>query len=194
MTGFSTASNMIADGGSAGWAVDGTRVAHPVQHAHLREPRRTCAATALAALLVAGSSVQALAQTAGHVWAGCVLTDDAVTELEASVAAGAGIGTPEIAFVVVYSLNNDNDGQPVTGGVTGPVICRNNAVVSAPVPTTQTNDIGSASDTVTVLDGEEAFLLRYQFDDPPQDIEKRVCHTVDSETDCFLIVPAPPID
>jgi hypothetical protein len=142
----------------------------------------------LAAVLLTGTSIQAFAQTAGHVWAGCVLSPEAVAALEASVDAGAGIGTPEVAFVVVYSLK-ENDGQPIGSGFTGPVICTNPGLVATPAPTTQTTDIGTASDTVTILDAEEAFLLRYQFEDAPTDIEKRVCHTVDSNTDCFLITP-----
>jgi hypothetical protein len=179
---------MIADGSPIRSATD-TRGPDPAQTSRRREPELVCATMALAAFLVAGASVQALAQTAGHVWAGCELSATAVEELETTLA-DADIIDPEVAFVVVYSLTKDNDGQEVADGFTGPVICRNNAVVSAPDPTTQTNDIGSASATVTVLDGEEAFLLRYQFEEEPNDIEKRVCHTVDSETDCFLIVPA----
>lgn len=170
MTGFSRASNVVAGGGSIGWAMT------------------------LAALVLAGTSVQALAQTANQVWAGCVLTTgsgeettNAVAALEESLAPIVG---SEIAFVVVYSLNNDNDGQPVTGGFTGPVICRNPEVVGPPVPTNQTENIGAANDTVTILDAEEAFLLQYRFDDAPTDIEKRVCHTVNANTDCFLIQPA----
>jgi hypothetical protein len=190
MTEFSRASNMIADGSPIGSATD-TRGPDPVQKSRRRESGLACATMALAAFLLMGASVQALAQTPGHVWAGCELSATAVDQLETTLD-DAGIIDPEVAFVVVYSLNNDNDGQQVAGGFTGPVICRNNDVVSAPTPTTQTNDIGSASATVTVLDGEEAFLLRYQFEgeEEENDIEKRVCHTVDSETDCFLIVPA----
>jgi hypothetical protein len=187
MTGFSRASNAVAGGGALGWAIVENDRAHRVQHSRWRDARCTCAATALAALLIAGSSVEGLAQTANEVWAGCVLTTDAVAGLADSLAPIEGA---EIAFVVVYSLNNDNDGQPVSGGFTGPVICTNPDEVSAPEPTTQTDNIGTPDDTVTILDAEEAFLLQYQFEAEPINIEKRFCHTVDSETDCFLIVPA----
>jgi hypothetical protein len=118
-----------------------------------------------------------------------VLTPGAVDELEASVdPAGSAIGTPEIAFVLVYSLNHDNDGQPVTvqgqSGSTGAVICRNTEVVAAPAATSQTTDIGS--NNVTILDAEEAFIVRYQIGST---IEKRVCHTVNQNTDCYRISP-----
>jgi hypothetical protein len=181
MIGFSRASNVVAEGGSAGGY----------------------GAIALATTLLLGSPIPALSQVAppdpedSHVWAGCVLDAATVAALQADVNVGieAELDSDiEIAFVVVYSLNNDNDGQPVTGGTTGPVICTNPEVVDTPSPTTQTTNIGSADDTVTILDAEEAFLLRYQFEDPPEDIEKRVCHTVDNNTDCFLIVPAPPVE
>jgi hypothetical protein len=170
--------------------MDDARRADHVQALRWPGVRRAC--PALAVTLIAGTSVYAavaVAQDApnlNRIWAGCVLTDTAVTELEASVGEGAGIDTPEVAFVVVYSLNNDNDGQPVTvqgqAGFTGPVICRNTDVVSAPVATSQTDNVGP----VTILDAEEAFVLRVQ---SGSSIAKRVCHTVNNNTDCFRISP-----
>jgi hypothetical protein len=198
MTEFSTASNMVAVG-----AIDETCGGHTMQNSRWGVATRTCVATAFAALLVAGSSVPALAQTANEIWAGCVLSTGG-EEGEANTVgdlAGdlidSGISDNDdlqVAFVVVYSLKNDNDGQPVSGGFTGPVICANPEVVSVPLETTsQTDNIppddDEDHDTVTISDAEEAFLLQYQFDQEPTDIEKRFCHTVDSETFCFLIKP-----
>lgn len=154
--------------------------------------RGACAALAVASALIVGASVPAtvaVAQDApdlNRIWAGCVLSPEAVDALSADIAGGQGIGTPEVAFVVVYSLNNDNDGQPVTvqgqGGFTGPVICRNEGVAGSIAGTTQTDDVGP----VTILDAEEAFVLRYQSD---SSIAKRVCHTVNNNTDCFRLSP-----
>jgi hypothetical protein len=143
--------------------------------------------------MIAGASVPtvsvAVAQDApdlNRIWAGCVLSPEAIDALEADVADGQGIGTPEVAFVVVYSLNNDNDGQPVTvasqSGFTGPVICRNDAVAGSIAGTSQTDNVGA----VTILDAEEAFVLRVQ---SGSSIAKRVCHTVNNNTDCFRISP-----
>jgi hypothetical protein len=127
----------------------------------------------------------AVAQEPNRIWAGCVLSADAVLALEDSLTApGSGIDdAPEVAFVVVYSLNHDNDGQPLqTGGSTGPVICRNDAVAGTIADTSQTTDVGN----VTILDAEEAFLLRVQ---SGSSNAKRVCHTVNNNTDCFQISP-----
>ena len=114
------------------------------------------------------------------------MSQDTVDALLLDVAAGQGIGTPEVAFVVVYSLNNDNDGQPVAvqgqSGFTGPIICRNNEVAGSIADTSQTTDVGN----VSILDAEEAFVLRVQ---SGSSIAKRVCHTVNNNTDCFRISP-----
>ena len=63
MTEFSRASSMIADGSPTRSATD-TRGPDPAQTSRRREPELACATMALAAFLVAGASVQALAQTA----------------------------------------------------------------------------------------------------------------------------------
>jgi hypothetical protein len=185
MNGFSRDLTTVGGRGSIGRDRD---AAPSVPIARWAGPKGTCAALAAASALIVGASVYAavaMAQEApdlNRIWAGCALSQDAVDALTADVAAGQGIGDPEIAFVVVYSLNNDNDGQPVTvqgqAGFTGPIICS----VSPPVPTSQTANVGP----VTILDAEEAFLVRYQ---SGSSIAKRVCHTVNNNTDCFRISP-----
>lgn len=154
--------------------------------------RGSCAILAAAAVLVAAASAPASIANAqdapnlNRIWAGCVLSPEAIDALSADVAAGQGIGTPEVAFVVVYSLNNDNDGQPVSvagrSGFTGPIICRNDGVAGSIAGTTQTDNVGP----VTILDAEEAFVLRVQ---SGSSTAKRVCHTVNNNTDCFRISP-----
>jgi hypothetical protein len=147
---------------------------------------RSLAAAALAAALLIGVSGAALAQTADRVWADCQLSPETVTSLLGDVGgiASNNAGSQEVAFVVIYSISNENNGQPVeTRDFTGPVICRNPAVVGI-TATQQTDPIG----TVDILDAASAFLLRYR---DGGTLRNRVCHTVDSNTDCFRISKTP---
>lgn len=184
----------------------GARVAAAAGHGiqgggRARTWSRACMASALAAPLLAGLSTQAVAQLElNRAYAGCVLTGSTVsgllTDLGTSGIAQHTNGSPEVAFVVVYALNNDNDGQPATvrgtRGFTGPVICRNQDVTGI-ANTTQTTRI-PASGTVNVLDVEDVFILRYVLNGPANagTREKVICHTVDANTDCFRISPLLP--
>jgi len=129
------------------------------------------------------SVLPASAQEANRIWAGCTLGDLAA-DLEEQIQNQSGSGPrniadAEVAFVVVYSLNNGNDGQPVgTSGFTGPVICT--APGFSIATTSQTATINNAN----ILDAEDAFFLRYQVG---SSVRKRVCHTVGSSTDCFTV-------
>ena len=178
-----------------------------------------CAAMALASAILLGGSVEVLAQTpdpaADHVYGGCVLSEAAIAalEIDASVEDTGG-EEPEavparISFVVVYTLTEDpedNDGQTLGAGSTGPVICINPVDVNitafeadGETPLTEQSDIPTDTDpnfedgnTVDVLETEEAFIIKYQhrFDEETLgDIEKRICHTVDENVDCFIISP-----
>lgn len=162
-------------------------------------------ALAAAALLVGASGPATAAEPElklDHVWAGCELDQATVSALSADLADSGiedeeGGPNPEIAFVLVYSLN-DNDGQPaVVGedeGMTGPVLCLNkNLNVGAgnelTIDTTdQTTNIPE-SGTANFLDVEDVFIVRYQLDDESGDIEKVLCHTVKGNSDCFRIFP-----
>jgi hypothetical protein len=192
----------------------------------------TAGVSVLAGVLLLGSGTTATAQNvpaaaADHVWAGCVLTlgelvevdigDDQTEEvfvpgsldlLRENVAQSLLIPDEdvEIAFVVVYALNNPNNGQPVPGGFTGPIICTNpgnlevqgfgitgfeedNAtrLTEASEIPTDTDPGGAAS--VDIVGAEEAFILQYQLNGGSNDgkVEKRVCHTVAGNTDCFIV-------
>jgi hypothetical protein len=92
-------------------------------------------------------------------------------------------------------VDNDNDGQPVSGGFTGPIICinENNENLGVEV-TSQTAPIppnGTGASTVDTLDAEDAFILRYVLNGGDNDgvKEKVICHTVNDQTDCFRISP-----
>jgi hypothetical protein len=147
----------------------------------------------MATAFIAGTSVPGSAAppsnpTADRVWAQCTLTSAEVTALTNRMT-GTGLGTPKtVAFVVIYSFQG-NDGQPLTGGgFTGPVLCRNTAVVPSIDQVLQTDNIGTTSAPVDVLDVENALILRYQESGPPLGpVQKRYCHTVDANTDCFRL-------
>jgi hypothetical protein len=105
--------------------------------------------------------------------------------VEAAVEASNRIqGDAQIAFVVVYSLQ-ENDGQAVqapggASGFTGPIICKNPALT-----VTETDQTANLNN-ITILDAEEAFVLRYQ---SGSTVRKRICHSVDANTDCFNVGP-----
>lgn len=153
-----------------------------------------------------------------HVWGGCELSAEAVNEIRQNIFDSAGgEGGPfgdfadslEVAFVVVYSLQ-ENDGQPLTTeGHTGPILCVGGTVgegishlgIETTTDTTQipdpTSNAGSGDAvSVDILDLEEALALRYLplFDDGEGGLfegipEKRYCHTVDDNNDCFTVFP-----
>jgi hypothetical protein len=176
--------------------------------------RGACEAMALASALVVFSSAQALAQAdppgpaPNKVWGGCVLDVTSPTGTVANLMADlekGGIPSPEVSFVVVYTLANDNNGQDLGNGTfTGPVICTNRAEVDITAhdkngnPLKETTDIPTQTDpggatSVDILEAEEAFLLQYLLNtgDNAGDTEKRVCHTTDANVDCFRIFPPP---
>lgn len=172
-----------------------------------RPVSRRRSATFLPALLVAGLAIGvspgALAQAVpDHVFDGCVLNSnsgegeiDTIAGLEADLEVGSGIGDAQVDFVLVYSLANDNDGQDLgEAGFTGPILCTRPAVVGvAGVNSTATDEntpIGTEADPVDITALEQALILQYDKDGTR---EKRICHTVAGNTDCFLITTAPPL-
>jgi hypothetical protein len=73
------------------------------------------------------------------------------------------------------------------------------------VGTSQTADIpdsDTGAESVTTLDAEDVFILRYQLNDdqgePPVGvdgvIEKVLCHSTNDNTDCFRISPLVDVD
>jgi hypothetical protein len=154
----------------------------------MRGPRLSRLAVAtLISLSAVGSAWPAFAQDANRLEL-CSLDSDTVEELQADVAAGTGIAESdvEIAFVVVYSLNNDNNGQALNGAATGPVLCANETVTGFPAETTADTPIPPGAGTVDIRDSSEAFLLRYEESDTT-DAETRFCHTINANVDCFVL-------
>lgn len=157
----------------------------------LRKAQSSMAGLAAATLLsfsALGAASPAFGQDANRVGL-CTLEDDTIAALQGDVAAGIGAeGDVEVAFVVVYSLNNDNHGQPVADGTTGPVLCTNPDFVG-PDETAQTDQIPDTG-TVDIRDSSEAFILRYEPSaTEAAEAEARFCHTVNANVDCFLVGP-----
>ena len=96
---------------------------------------------------------------------------------------------PEIAYVIIYAINNDNNGQLLVDnqenpvGFTGPVICVHPDFDITEV--LQTTDIPD----VDILDVQDALILRHTPEGAAASVEdaNRTCHTTDGNTDCFDI-------
>lgn len=103
-------------------------------------------------------------------------------------------GEIQASYILIYTrLPNDGQDLASSTSFTGPILCRNtNTTV---VPTTETNLIPdpARADSVNILDAEEVTHLRYEPNIGTQvgPAEKRVCHTVASNTNCFIIRPNP---
>ena len=150
-------------------------------------------AAALTSLCVASSAWPAFGQEGANRLELCSLDAETVERLRDDVADGTGIAGDdiEIAFVVVYSLNNDNNGQPLAGAATGPVLCADPTVTGTPAETTADAQIPPEG-TVDIRDSSEAFLLRYEASGTTE-AETRFCHTTNANVDCFQLGPTPPI-
>jgi hypothetical protein len=97
----------------------------------------------------------------------------------------------EASYIIIYVRQNANDGQELDGSTpttplfTGPVLCTNIDTDDITVTTEGTAIAGP----LDVLGAEEVSHLqvRSSTSTDPDDTEKRVCHTVASKTQCFLI-------
>ena len=103
----------------------------------------------------------------------------------------------EASYIIIYVRQNANDGQELDGSTpttplfTGPVLCTNIDSADITVVTEATAIPGD----VDILGAEEVSHLqvRSSDSDDPDDTEKRVCHTVASKTQCFMIKLKPPV-
>jgi hypothetical protein len=108
----------------------------------------------------------------------------------------------EASYIIIYVRQNRNDGQlldaatpaPPPGtppSYTGPVLCTNSGLDNFAniTPTTEGTAI-PATGTVDILGAEEVSHLQYRpTGAAASSTVKRVCHTVASKTQCFLIQP-----
>ncbi len=104
-------------------------------------------------------------------------------------------GQIEASYIIIYVRENANDGQLLAGttpSYTGPVLCTN--VDTADI--TQTDEGTAIAGPIDVLGAEEVSHLqvRSSTSENPDDTQKRVCHTVASKTQCFLIQLKPSVE
>jgi hypothetical protein len=98
----------------------------------------------------------------------------------------------QVSYIIIYVRENPNDGQALktpANSFTGPVLCTNS----------DTNDVIKTTEgtaipgPVDITSAEESSHLQFKptSSTNPADKDKRVCHTVASNTDCFLIQSKP---
>ena len=150
---------------------------------------------------------------ANQIYSDCTFTDADLADLQIpDVDSGLLTGGVEVplhaSYIIIYVRENPSDGQEIfeevegefetTNTFTGPILCINRDTEVA-TPTTENELIPPQGPeppdpplTVNILGGEEASHLQYvPTDGDVDDTEKRVCHTVAGNTDCFLIKPKP---
>jgi len=137
---------------------------------------------------------------ANQIYSNCTFTDADLLDLEIpDVDSGLlNGGQLHASYIIIYVRENPNDGQEIfelvgetpepTNTFTGPILCTN-LDTDVATPTTE-NELIPPSGTVDILGAEEASHLQYEATGGG-DPEKRVCHTVAGNTDCFLIKPKP---
>jgi hypothetical protein len=103
------------------------------------------------------------------------------------------------SYIIIYNRQNPNEGQKIgtTSTYTGPVLCINSDTENV-VPTSEGTLIPNATNqpgvpAVNILGAEEVLHLQYRstLTTNPAKTEKRVCHTIAGNTDCFFIQPTP---
>jgi hypothetical protein len=137
----------------------------------------------MATASIASTSIPSIAaaQERDRVWAlDCTLSDDTVEALKEHMN-DAGLerltGDRQVAFVFIYSFEENGGQQLTAGGFTGPVICRNTDVVPEIDQVLQTDN----TPTTDLRDVANAIILRYG----TTNIEQRYCYTVGANQDCF---------
>jgi hypothetical protein len=170
--------------------------------------RFTSLAVSIAMLAAGGlasgvSPPAATAAEADHIFAGCTFTTTSLRTALTITDSDLSAATLQASYILIYVRANPNDGQQigVTTSYTGPVLCIN-ADTESIAETTEATQIPNSTDhpgavSVDILGTEEALHLQYLLNFsggpgvPPGDVQKRVCHTVAGNTDCFFIQPLP---
>jgi hypothetical protein len=155
-----------------------------------------------------GSGGSGSSPRANHVLDGCVLNPATYAALVLDIARQSrGAIDPKkvrVSFVVVHTLN-PNDGQPLkspASAFTGPVLCAAPPLPGVGVRVERTDEQADINN-IDILGAEESLILHYRpaasagtAGDRPKPpardrTEKRFCHTVANNTDCFRIFPRP---
>ena len=102
-----------------------------------------------------------------------------------------------IDFIVVHSVPQENDGQPLrAGGTTGPIICSFSGGIPVPptpyrIETTRENVLIPSGDatSATILSNQQQSVMQYRINGGTRNgqIEKRICQTTDGNSDCFRL-------
>lgn len=148
----------------------------------------------LASLVLAAGDVRA--QFAANQAGSCVLGNGAKSALEQSLKNDAGLtGNLSVDVIVIHSVANPNEGQPIGGGnFTGPIVCTfrgsSGAVLNSITPTNANTKI-PASGTIDILGTELVSAIQYRRNSNNL-IEKLMCLTTDNNNNCFTIAPAAP--
>ena len=158
--------------------------------------RKGLLAILVAAPLIHGAG-EAAAQTANRA-ASCVLPSIVRGAIQLALNArlpGLDGGTAGSALkvdaIVIHSVTNPNEGQPLEGGgFTGPIVC----TFAGPLPIGTPYDIASTSASapitgIDLLTSEIQTQLQYQRNSNGV-IEKLMCLSTKSNNDCFRIFPA----
>jgi hypothetical protein len=176
---------------------------HALHSTHPASPRsvnRPGLLMLLFAGLIAGLSSQAQADpTANRIFFECTFTTGAATT-DGTLNSALNISSQDLSllqsnqvqasYILIYVRENPNEGQDLknSSSFTGPILCTNEDTVGIVVTTEGTEIPGP----VDITGAEEASHLQYRpTGGTVADTEKRVCHTVASNTDCFLIQPQP---
>jgi hypothetical protein len=158
------------------------------------KPARSLTTLAIAAS-VAGVSQAVTAAPgdleANRIFAKCTFTTADLQKALKGIPTG-NLQAFQASYILIYVRQNPNDGQQIKGTSTfsGPFLCINAGSESI-APTTETTAIGTTNAPVDLLGTEEAFHLQYRLNPPGGDIQKRVCHTVGTNTDCFIVGKKP---
>ena len=175
-------------------------VPHSTHPASPRSLRRPGVLMLLFAGLTAGLSLPAQADpTPNRVFSECTFTTGSSTT-KGTLNSVLDIDSPDLndleggeiqaSYIVIYVLENPNDGQDLASSTsfTGPIICTNVDTVDISITTEGTVIPGP----VDITGAQESSHVQFRpTGGTAADTEKRVCHTVASNTDCFLIQPKP---
>jgi len=171
-----------------------------------RPIRRAVLLASLSAALVLGASPGGAnadpsgSPTANRVFFNCTFTTaDLQSILDIPTINGLANHQLVPSYIIIYNRQNPNEGQKIgtTSTYTGPVLCINSDTENV-VPTSEATVIPNATNqpgvpAINILGAEEALHLQYRstLTTNPARNEKRVCHTVAGNTDCFFIQPSP---
>jgi hypothetical protein len=141
---------------------------------------------------------KAAAQTANRA-AGCVLPNIVRAAIQVALnvrlpALNGGTAGSNLSVdaIVIHSVTNDNEGQPLDGGgFTGPIVC----TFSSPLPVGTPYNIASTGantpiNGIDLLASEIQTQVQYRRNSNNV-IEKLMCLTTRNNNDCFRISPAP---